>query len=147
MSNCIEQHLVISMNKVSDFFYKIHLSKLLLDMQGESPDAYQKIIQDVDFELEDNFETEVARHMNNGNYSGLIPATTLMPAMMIRFGVSKSDFTTGASSEIEALEETCNSCSVVGTCWKSMRSGASATEARTFCPSAETFQRKGKAEL
>ena len=147
MNNCIEQHLARCMHKVSDFFYKSHLPKLLLDIKCESPDAYQKIIQDADFTLDDSFENEVARHMNNGNYGGLIPAKTLMPAMMSRFGVSKSDFPTGDSSEIEALEETCNSCSAVGICWKSMRSGASATEARTFCPSAETFQRKGKAEL
>ncbi|MEQ5856871.1 hypothetical protein EBB56_04045 [Halomonas sp. YLB-10] len=143
----IEKNLVRSMHKVSEFFYKNHLSKLLLDIQDESPEAYQKIIQDVNFSLEDKFESEVARRMNNGNYGGLIPANTLMPAMMSRFGVSKSDFSTGDSPEFETLEEICNNCSVVGTCWKSMRAGASAPEARTFCPSAEAFQIKGKTSL
>ncbi|MDL0433887.1 hypothetical protein QPM17_22350 [Marinobacter sp. TBZ242] len=136
--------LVAGMNRISDFFYKCYLSKLVLDIQVDSTEAYRKIIQDADFKLEAYFEREVARQLNNGGRWGLIPAETLMPVMMSRFGGAKSDFLNTELSQLKALEEACNNCPEVSVCWRSMRSEVSAEEARNFCPSAETFVRLGK---
>lgn len=136
--------LVAGMQRVSDFFYKSSLSKVVLDIQEGSTETYRKMIQDADFKLEADFEREVARQLSSGGRWGLIPAETLMPVMMSRFGVSRNDFSNTESSQLEALEEACNNCPVVGVCWKSMRSGASVAEARNFCPSAKIFERLGK---
>ncbi|MCE8014422.1 hypothetical protein BZY95_03515 [Billgrantia desiderata SP1] len=136
--------LVACMHRVSDFFYKNYLSKVVLDIQEGSAETYRKMIQDADFKLEADFEREVARQLSSGGRWGLIPAETLMPVMMSRYGVSRNDFSSTESSQLEALEATCNNCPVVGICWMAMRSGASVAEARNFCPSAESFERLEK---
>lgn len=134
--------LVTGMHRISDFFYRLSLPKLVLDVQDGSPEIYRKMIQDADFKLEVGFEREVARQLSNGGLWGLSPGEALMPVMMSRFGVSKSDLSSTESSQLEALAEACNNCPVVGVCWKSVRSGASVEESRAFCPSAEKFERR-----
>jgi hypothetical protein len=136
--------LVAGMHRVSDYFYKLSLAKMILEIQEGSAETYRKMIHDADFKLEADFERELARQLSNGGRWDLIPAETLMPVMMARFGVSESDISTSESSQLEALELACNSCPVLGACWKSMRSRTSVAEARNFCPSAEIFERLGE---
>ncbi|WP_162623090.1 hypothetical protein [Billgrantia lactosivorans] len=140
MMNISIEYLVAGMHRVSDFFYKHSLPKVVLDMQGGSTEAYRKMIQDAGFSFEANFEREIVRQLNNGGRLGMMPAEMLFPVMMSRFGVAIKDFIDTDPSQLEALEAACNHCPVVGDCWKAMRSGASAAEARNFCASADIFE-------
>ncbi|QOR37982.1 hypothetical protein HNO52_05275 [Billgrantia diversa] len=136
-------YLVAGMHRVSNFFYKHSLRKVVLDMQDGSTEAYRKMIQDAGFSFEASFEREIVRQLNNGGRLGMMPAEMLLPVMMSQFGVARNDFIDTDPSQLEALEAACNHCPVVGDCWKSMRSGASTAEALSFCPSADIFERCG----
>ncbi|MCG6656737.1 hypothetical protein HOP52_02970 [Halomonas campisalis] len=121
-------------------FFEASASQVAREIRSEAPCVYEQLVGDLQTPLTRPFEAAMAKRLANGDMAGLIPARTLMPEMMARFGVTPTRFEEGR--ELAALERTCNRCPVVGHCWQAMRAGAEVEECRGFCPNAEAFERR-----
>ncbi|QTF92732.1 hypothetical protein [Halomonas sp. BM-2019] len=121
--------------------FEASANQMARDIRSEAPSVYEQLIGDLETPLAPPFEAAVAHRLASGDTAGLIPARTLMPEMMVRFGVSPVQFE--ADQELTGLERTCNRCSAVGRCWSALRHGADAATCRTFCPNAPAFEEKG----
>ncbi|PMR74654.1 hypothetical protein C1H69_12385 [Billgrantia endophytica] len=109
-------------------------------MEQRSPQVYSEILQDLETPLEPAFEREVARHLDQGGYRAFVPADTLMPAMLQRFGLDEASV--AAHVSYPSLRGNCNACPVAGYCWRAMRRDADVDECRAFCPNAAAFDRQ-----
>ncbi|MGQ4880756.1 hypothetical protein ACOJCM_19495 [Billgrantia sp. LNSP4103-1] len=118
--------------------YRASTRRLVREIEAKSPSVYSEMLQDLTTPLEPAFEREMARHLDRGGYRAFVPAETLMPAMLQRFGLEAS-VTQHAS--YPSLRGTCNACPVAGHCWGAMRRDAGIEECRAFCPNAAAFER------
>lgn len=126
--------------RLSERCYRASAPQLVRDMQHESSGAFDALVKDLEAPLEAGFEREVARQMNQGAYLAFVPAETLMPVMMQRFGLDASRI--AEDSDLQVMRRTCNDCPVAGHCWRAMRRDAGVEECRGFCPNAEAFDRR-----
>ncbi|MGM0782597.1 MAG: hypothetical protein ACQEUM_00640 [Pseudomonadota bacterium] len=129
--------------RFSERCYRSNVVQVAREMQNEAPKVYDELLNDLQTPLESVFEREVARQLDQGAYFAFVPAKTLMPAMMQRFGLDEASF--AADSGFAAIRKTCNACPVAGQCWRAMRRDADADECRSFCPNAEAFDRRAAA--
>ncbi|MCE9664681.1 hypothetical protein LY622_14665 [Halomonas sp. M5N1S17] len=122
--------------------YRATTPRLVREIEAESPGAYSEMLQDLKMPLEPAFEREVARHIDHGGFRAFVPADTLMPAMLQRFGLNKA--TVAAHVSYPSLRGNCNACPVAGYCWHAMRRDAGVDECRAFCPNAAAFDRQAE---
>lgn len=113
----------------------------LQSMRLEASESLEQIIADPGAELDSDFAAEIERLLATGGAPFVRFDQTLMPLMQARFGVSKEQLATLNAAELKQLGKTCNNCSVVGQCWRALRSGESAEVCGEFCPNAGTFER------
>lgn len=126
--------------RLSERCYAASMPRLVSDVQHEASSTYQALLTDLDRPLESGFEREMARQLAAGQPVAFVPAQTLMPVMMQRFGLQEADL--AAQPGYGVLRDTCNSCPVMGQCWQAMRADAEVDECRGFCPNAEAFERR-----
>ncbi len=126
--------------RLTERCYAASTPQLVRDVQHEAGKTYQTLLTDLQRPLEDGFEREMARQLAAGQPPAFVPAKTLMPVMMQRFGLQDAEL--AGEAGYTALRDTCNACPVVGHCWQSMRAGADVEECRSFCPNAEAFERR-----
>ena len=126
--------------RLTERCYAASTPQLVRDVQHEAGKTYQTLLTDLEGPLEGGFEREMARQLAAGQPASFVPAKTLMPVMMQRFGLQEADL--AADAGYGALRDTCNSCPVVGHCWQAMRAEAEVEECRGFCPNAEAFERR-----
>lgn len=119
--------------------YRATTPRLVREMEAESPGAYSEMLKDLKTPMEPAFEREVARHLDRGGYRAFVPADTLMPVMLQRFGLAPACVTEHVS--YPSLRGNCNACPVAGQCWGAMRRDAGVDECRAFCPNAAAFER------
>lgn len=123
--------------RLSERCYRATTPRLVQDMQHEAAGTYGEMLEDLNTPLDAHFEREMARQLQDGQPFGFVPARTLMPVMMQRFGLQDGEL--AADPGYDAMHATCNGCPVVGKCWKAMRAGADVEVCRSFCPNAEAF--------
>lgn len=128
--------------RLTERCYAASTPQLVHDVQHEAGTTYQKLLTDLDYPLERGFEREMARQLGAGQPATFVPAKTLMPVMMQRFGLQDAEL--AAQPGYGALRDTCNACPVVGHCWQAMRAAADVEECRGFCPNAEAFERRAQ---
>lgn len=92
-------------NRLCEGSYRASTRRLVREIEAESPGVYSEMLQDLDTPLEPVFEREVARHLDRGGYRAFVPADTLMPAMLQRFGL-ESRPASNATSAIPACAAT-----------------------------------------
>jgi len=126
--------------RLTERCYTASTPQLVRDVQHEAGKTYQRLLTDLETPLEPGFEREMARQLGAGQPTSFVPAKTLMPVMMQRFGLQDADL--AVQPGYGALRDTCNACPVVGHCWQAMRAGAEVEECRGFCPNAEAFERR-----
>lgn len=117
--------------------------RVLRELETYAPAALDRLIDDLTHPLSGPFERAVARALGAERLPGFVPAATLMPTMLTRFGLPAE---LARRSELKALRRTCNRCPQVGHCWQALRHGADAEECRSFCPNAEAFIAIGEEE-
>ncbi|MGY6565214.1 MAG: hypothetical protein ACXIU5_10785 [Halomonadaceae bacterium] len=126
-------------NRLCEGSYRASTRRLVREIEAESPGVYSEMLQDLDTPLEPVFEREVARHLDRGGYRAFVPADTLMPAMLQRFGLEQASIERHVS--YPSLRGNCNACPVAGYCWGAMRRDAGSDECHAFCPNAAAFER------
>lgn len=119
--------------------YRASTPRLVREFEAEAPQVYSDILKDLEMPLEPSFEREMARHLDRGGFRAFVPAETLMPAMLQRFGLEQASIAEHAS--YPSLRGNCNACPVAGYCWGAMRRDAGIDECRAFCPNAAAFER------
>jgi len=124
--------------------FEASLPQVVQGMRHEASVEFRALVRDLKAPMVPGFEREVARTLNAGGQSDLIPAETLMPEMMARFTLTREAFD-GEPSGYAELERVCNRCPAVGRCWKAMRAGASREACRAFCPNAAAFEHRAMA--
>lgn len=117
--------------------------RVLRELETYAPAALDRLIEDLSHPLSGPFERAVARALGAECLPGFVPAATLMPTMLTRFGLPAELATDKA---LKAQRRTCNRCPQVGHCWQALRHGAQAEECRSFCPNAEAFTAIGEEE-
>ncbi|EWH00491.1 hypothetical protein [Halomonas sp. BC04] len=127
-------------DRICERTYRATTPRLVREMEQEAPRDYSELLKDLKAPLEPAFEREVARHLDRGGYRAFVPADTLMPAMLQRFGLDESSV--AGHSSYPSLRGNCNACPVAGYCWHAMRRDADADECRAFCPNAAAFDRQ-----
>ncbi|MFW6346162.1 MAG: hypothetical protein ACOC0M_07540, partial [Halomonas sp.] len=123
--------------RLTERCYTTSTAQLVRDVQHEAGPTYHALLNDLESPLEPGFEREMARQLATGQPSDFVPAKTLMPVMMQRFGLKDAEV--AAEPGYNAICKTCNGCPVVGQCWKAMRAGTEVEECRGFCPNARAF--------
>lgn len=118
------------------------MPQLVQNMRRDAVNEYQTLLRDLDAPMEPAFEREVARTLNRGGNYDLIPAETLMPMMMERFGLTPEDFSDQEANLLSELTMVCNKCPAVGRCWKAIRADAGWEKCRGFCPNTDAFELK-----
>ncbi|MGR4066270.1 hypothetical protein [Billgrantia sp. C5P2] len=119
--------------------YRASTRRLVREIETESPQVYSEMLRDLETPLEPAFEREMARHLDRGGFRAFVPAETLMPVMLQRFGLDQASVAGHAS--YPSLRGNCNACPVAGHCWGAMRRDAGIDECRAFCPNAAAFER------
>lgn len=119
--------------------YRASTRRLVREIEAESPHVYSDMLKDLAMPLEPAFEREMARHLDRGGFRAFVPAETLMPVMLQRFGLDPVSVTEHAS--YPSLRGNCNACPVAGHCWGAMRRDAGVDECRAFCPNTAAFER------
>ncbi|WP_447044786.1 hypothetical protein [Vreelandella sp. H-I2] len=125
--------------RVSERCYRASTPALARKMQNESPGAFQTVVNDITIPLDAFFEREVAKQLAQATYVGFRPAKSLMPLVIQRFGLVLESL----GEEQKTLETICNTCPVMGHCWKTLRHSTDVATYRDFCPNAEAFDRLG----
>lgn len=120
--------------------FEASMSRVARELSLEASTTYQALLEDLKTPLAPAFEQEVARRLDGGDLGGLTPARTLMPEVMMRFGLSPEVY--DDAHELVVLERRCNGCTVAGQCWRALRHGAEVDEYRTLCPNAGAFEQK-----
>lgn len=126
-------------NRLCEGSYRASTRRLVRDIEAESPQVYSEMLKDLETPLEPAFEREMARHLDRGGFRAFVPAETLMPTMLQRFGLEPTSVAEHAS--YPSLRGNCNACPVAGHCWGAMRRNAGLDECRAFCPNAAAFER------
>ena len=129
-------------SRLSDLLFDANMPRLVQDMRREAGPTFQSMVRDLNTPMAPAFEREVARTLNRSGSNDLIPAVTLMPAMMERFGLEIDDFGLEERAHLHDMQAVCNRCPSVGRCWRAMRAKADRTQCLSFCPNAEDFVRK-----
>ncbi len=122
--------------------FDARMPQLVQSMRHEAFSDYRALLHDFDAPMAPSFEREVARTLNQHGERDLIPAKTLMPAMMQRFDLTAEDYAPEEARHFHEMQAVCNRCPVAGRCWRAMRAGASWEQCRGFCPNAEAFEHK-----
>ena len=122
--------------------FEASIPQVVQGIRNEASVDFRELVRDLNAPMAPAFEREVSRTLNRGVASDLIPAVTLMPAMMERFGLGREDFPANEAGLFAELETVCNHCPVVGRCWKAMRAGDARETCRGFCPNAQAFEGK-----
>ncbi|MBF8222556.1 hypothetical protein [Halomonas sp. 328] len=115
--------------------------RVLRELRTHAPAALDRLIDDLEHPLSAPFERAVVRALGAERLPGFVPAATLMPTMLTRFGLPAELATEKA---LEVQRRTCNRCPQVGHCWQALRHGADAEACRGFCPNAEAFTAMGE---
>ncbi|QOR37111.1 hypothetical protein HNO52_00285 [Billgrantia diversa] len=126
-------------NRLCEGSYRASTRRMVREIEAESPQVYSEMLKDLETPLEPTFEREMSRHLDRGGYRAFVPAETLMPAMLQRFGLDQESVTEHVS--YPSLRGNCNACPVAGHCWGAMRRDAGVDECRAFCPNALAFER------
>lgn len=129
-------------SRLSDLLFDANMPRLVQDMRREAGPTFQTMVRDLDTPMTAAFESEVARTLNSSGKDDLIPAVTLMPAMMERFGLVADDFGLEERTYLHTMEAVCNRCPSVGRCWQAMRARADRAQCLGFCPNAKDFVQK-----
>jgi len=122
--------------------FEASMPRVVQGMRHEANVDFRAMVRDLDAPMAPAFEREVSRTLNRAGERDLIPAVTLMPEMMARFGLSGEDYAPEQAAYLAELRTVCNHCPVVGRCWKAMRAGESWEKCRGFCPNAQAFEGK-----
>ncbi|SFU82016.1 hypothetical protein [Halomonas korlensis] len=130
--------------RLEERLFEASMPRVVQGIRYEDSVDYREMVRNLDTPMAPAFEREVARTLNRGGDLELIPAETLMPAMMQRFGLGRDDFGPGEETHFGELQTVCNRCPVVGRCWKAMRAGERWEKCRGFCPNAEAFEQKSQ---
>jgi|SRR5690554_4348379 len=129
-------------SRLNDLLFDANMPRLVQDMRREAGPTFQSMVRDLNTPMAPAFEREVARTLNRSGSNDLIPAVTLMPAMMERFGLTADDFGPDEHVQFGKMQTVCNHCPVASRCWKAMRAGAGSEQCRDFCPNAQAFDQK-----
>lgn len=129
------------MARFADYMFEASMPRVVREVRTEASSTFREVITDLESPMPAAFEREIARTLN-GVGSELIPAETLMPAMMKRFGLAEEAFVDDGDKAVRQLQVTCNHCPEVGRCWRAMRSDTSRESCRAFCPNADAFEEK-----
>jgi hypothetical protein len=120
------------------------MPQLVQAIRYEAGADYRALIRDLETPLLPEFEREVARHLGCGDERELIPAETLMPAMLQGFGLTADQFGPEEKEHLMELRNRCNRCLAVGHCWKALRARAGREAYRDYCPNAPAFEEKAR---
>ncbi|WP_227369217.1 hypothetical protein [Halomonas sp. M20] len=104
------------------------------------PVMLNELISDLKAPLNANFECAVETILDQGELPSFDAAGTLLPAMLGRFGLTPGNYDTRPET-LAALVKTCRGCTKPGRCWQTLRSEASTTACRKFCPSGDIIAR------
>src|SRR5690554_4529649 len=96
--------------RLSERCYRATTPRLVQDMQHEAAGTYGEMLEDLKTPLDAHFEREMARQLQDGQPFGFVPARTLMPVMMQRFGLQDGEL--AADPGYDAMRATCNGCPV-----------------------------------
>ncbi|MEQ5803141.1 hypothetical protein [Halomonas sp. H10-9-1] len=128
--------------RLEERLFEASMPQMVQGMRHEANVDFRELVCDLKAPMAPAFEREVARALNRGVVRDLIPAETLMPEMMVRFGLSSADYGPEQATHLGELQTVCNQCPVVGRCWKALRAGESWEKCRGFCPNAQAFESK-----
>ena len=129
-------------SRLTDVLFDASAPQLVQNMRREAGPIFRSMVRDLNTPMAAAFEREVARTLNRSGSDDLIPAVTLMPAMMERFGLTADDFGPDEHVQFGKMQTVCNHCPVASRCWKAMRAGAGSEQCRDFCPNAQAFDQK-----
>lgn len=129
-------------SRLTDVLFDASAPQLVQNMRREAGPIFRSMVRDLNTPMAAAFEREVARTLNRSGSDDLIPAVTLMPAMMERFGLMADDFGPEEHVQFGKMQTVCNRCPVAGRCWKAMRADAGSEQCRDFCPNAQAFDQK-----
>lgn len=113
----------------------------LLELRYCEPKALSRLIHDLAYPMSPSLEQAIARCLAGRELANFVPAVTLLPEMMRRFGLDP--VTCSHDPSIHALRTVCSACPKVATCWLALRQNAPREECRAFCPNAEAFEQRG----
>ncbi|WP_299233313.1 hypothetical protein [uncultured Halomonas sp.] len=128
--------------RLEERLFEASMPQVVQGMRHEANVDFRELVRDLNAPMAPAFEREVSRTLNRGAERDLIPAETLMPEMMVRFGLSPDDYGPEQATQFGELQTVCNRCPVVGRCWKAMRAGETRETCRGFCPNAQAFDSK-----
>jgi hypothetical protein len=131
--------------RLGGVLFDASMARLVQEMRREAGTTFQAMVRDLNTPMAPDFEREVARTLNRAGSEDLIPAVTLLPSMMARFGLSAEDFGPEERVHLGEMQTVCNSCPVVGRCWSALRAEAGWEQCRGFCPNAQAFEQKALA--
>lgn len=129
-------------SRLSEALFDASTPQVVQELRRGAGPTFQAMVGDLNTSMTPAFEREVARTLNRNGSNDLIPAVTLMPAMMERFGLAADDFGPEERLHFGKLQSVCNRCPVAGRCWKAMRSDADSEQCLSFCPNAPAFEQK-----
>ncbi|MGJ7459306.1 hypothetical protein [Halomonas sp. RA08-2] len=132
------------LQRLGGFLVDASTPRLVQEMRREAGPTFQAMVRDLNTPMTPAFEREVARTLNRAGSEDLIPAETLMPSMMERFGLVADDLGAEERTHFGELQIVCNRCPVAGRCWKALRADAGWEKCRGFCPNAQAFEQKAQ---
>jgi hypothetical protein len=133
------------LQRLGGFLVDASTPRLVQEMRRESGPTFQAMVRDLNTPMAPDFEREVARTLNRAGSEDLIPAVTLMPPMMARFGLDPDAYGPEERLHFGEMQSVCNRCPVMGRCWKALRAEAGWEQCRGFCPNAQAFEQKALA--
>ncbi|QTF91883.1 hypothetical protein [Halomonas sp. BM-2019] len=131
--------------RLGGLLFDASMPRMVKEMRRVAGPTFQAMVRDLDTPMAPAFEREVARTLNRGGSEDLIPAVTLMPPMMARFGLTAGDFGAEERTFFTEMQSVCNRCPVAGRCWQALRAEAGWEQCRGFCPNAQAFEQKALA--
>lgn len=137
-------HEISWLERLSGYIWRYRCRSLVQEMKTYVPETLARLINDLDWKLEEGFEQELEREIDATGYFHLVAeqgSGRLLPATMRRFGLDPVTYEQHCPEALSVLHEACRTCPATGRCWRAIKRGRSAETWSGFCSNAAALAR------